>query len=53
MQWFSTQKQVKISTYDMGAHFLSNLHFIFRFEIGIRNVFATVRWFGLDSPQGC
>jgi hypothetical protein len=29
MQWFSTQSQFKISTYDMGAHFPSILHLIF------------------------
>jgi hypothetical protein len=33
MPRFSTQKQIKISTYDMGAHFPSN--FIFHFEIHI------------------
>jgi hypothetical protein len=27
----NTQKQFKLNTYDMGAHFTSNLHFIFRF----------------------
>jgi hypothetical protein len=31
MQRFSTQSYKKLSTYDMGAHFPSNSHFIFRF----------------------
>jgi hypothetical protein len=38
MQWFSTQGKFKLSTYDMGAHFPSILHFIFRFlfEMSLR-----------------
>jgi hypothetical protein len=43
MQWFSTQRKFKLSTYDMGAHFQSILHFIFRFLNGTWNVFATKR----------
>jgi hypothetical protein len=43
MQQFSTQSKFKLSTYDMGAHFPSILHFIFRFIIGTWNVFTTKR----------
>jgi hypothetical protein len=41
MQRFSTQSKFKFSTYDMGAHFPSNLQFISRFIFGTWNVFAT------------
>jgi hypothetical protein len=41
MQQFSTQSKLKLSTYDMGAHFRSIFHFIFRFLFGTWNVFAT------------
>jgi hypothetical protein len=34
-------KQIKFSTYDMGAYFPSIFHFIFRFVNGTWNVFAT------------
>jgi hypothetical protein len=43
MQRLSTQSKFKLSTYDIGAHFPSILHFIFRFLFGTWNVFATTR----------